>query len=242
MFICMCVCSVPHGGASPFIINMDRMPAVIRRNPVRTHTQHRHVPGKESSGITQLLQSWTHVNVHTQDCKQALSMKLRRSMESCSHFKHHLFINPLYEMHTHRQVTEILQILPSHSDDQPHSLFLFLPPSLFSPKSMKCFVTQRCISCNIHLKKQACLTLNEFSLTEFGANLVKRRLGTHARTVAHTSNPIILPWGEGFVSYRWNLTVIYGKGESHYTLGHTAKQSKVTGPKQGHKERLALPP
>lgn len=129
MFICMCVCSVPHGGASPFIINMDRMPAVIRRNPVRTHTQHRHVPGKESGGITQLLQSWTHVNVHTQDCKQALSMKLRRSMESCSHFKHHLFINPLYEMHTHRQVTEILQILPSHSDDQPHSLFSSHPPS-----------------------------------------------------------------------------------------------------------------
>lgn len=130
MFICMCVCSVPHGSASPFIISMDRMPAVIRRNPVRTHTQHRHVPGKESGGITQLLQMRTHVNVRMQDCKQALFMKLRWSVESCSHFKHHLFINPLCGMHTHTHadtVTEILQILPSRSDDQPHSNFL--PPT-----------------------------------------------------------------------------------------------------------------
>lgn len=103
MFICMYVCSVPHGSASPFIINMDRMPAVIRRNPVRTHTQHRHIPGKESGGITQLLQTWMHVNVHTQDCKQALFMKLRWPVESCSHFKHHLFINPPCGMHTQTQ-------------------------------------------------------------------------------------------------------------------------------------------
>lgn len=102
MFICMCVCSVSHGSASPFIINMDRMPAVIRRNPVRTHTRHRPVPGKEIGGITQLLQTWTHVNMHTQNCKQAPFMKLRWSVESCSHFKHHLFINPWCGMHTHR--------------------------------------------------------------------------------------------------------------------------------------------
>lgn len=135
----MCVCSVPHGSASPFIINMDRMPAVIRRNPVRTHTQHRHVPGKESGGITQLLQMRTHVNVCTQDCKQALFVKLRWSVESCSHFKHNLFINPLCGMHTHKDtVTEILQILPSRSDDQPHSNFL--PPTLpLSPEIDRVF-------------------------------------------------------------------------------------------------------
>lgn len=42
--------------------------------------------------------------------------------------------------------------------------------------------------------------------------------------------------GEGFVSYHWNLTVIYGEGESHYTLIHTATQSKVTGPNMGTKK------
>lgn len=57
MFMRVCVCSLPHGSSYPFIIDVDRMPAVIRRNPARTHTQHRHVPGKESGGITQLLQT-----------------------------------------------------------------------------------------------------------------------------------------------------------------------------------------
>lgn len=34
-------------------------------------------------------------------CKQALFMKWRWSTESCSHFKHHLFISPLWGTCTH---------------------------------------------------------------------------------------------------------------------------------------------
>lgn len=147
----------------------DRMPAVIRRDPVRTHTQHRHVPGKESGGITQLLQTWTHVTVRRQDCKQALFLKLRWSVESCSHFKHHLFINPPRGTHTHTQTYRHGDRNSADSSvtlQRSTSFPLPFPPNLPLsplPKSMECFVTQRCISCNIHLKKQARLTLNEFS-------------------------------------------------------------------------------
>jgi len=56
------------------------------------------------------------------------------------------------------------------------------------------------------------------------------------RVHTHTDNPIIQASGEGFVLYHWNLTVIYGEGESHYTPIHTATQSKVTGPNMGTKK------
>lgn len=132
----MCVYSVPHGSASPFIINMDRMPAVIRRNPVRTHTQHRHVPGKESSSITQLLQTWTHVNVTRRIVNKHFSWSWGGLWRAA------LISNIIYLLiprvgYTHTQtdtVTEILPILPSRSDDQPHSFFLFSPTLFLSPE------------------------------------------------------------------------------------------------------------
>jgi len=64
------------------------------------------------------------------------------------------------------------------------------------------------------------------------------KLSTHECKGAHTqiNNPIIQAWGESFVSYHWNLTVIYGERESHYTLIHTGTQSKVTGPNIGTKK------
>lgn len=56
-------------------------------------------------------------------------MKWRWSMESCSHFKHHLFIRPLCATSTFTHAAiEILQFIPSRTSDQTHSL----PPS--SPK------------------------------------------------------------------------------------------------------------
>ena len=55
-------------------------------------------------------------------------------------------------------------------------------------------------------------------------------------TLAHTNNPIIQASGGSFVLYQWNLTVIYGERESHYTLIHTVTQSKVTGPNMGTKK------
>lgn len=41
------------------------------------------------------------VSVCCWSCKQALLMKWRWSTESCSHFKHHLFISPPCGTHTH---------------------------------------------------------------------------------------------------------------------------------------------
>lgn len=57
----------------------------------------------------------------------------------------------------------------------------------------------------------------------------------------HTNIPIIQAPGEGFVLSHWNLTVIYGEGESHYTQIHTATQSKVTGSKMGTKKGYCSP-
>lgn len=63
----------------------------------------------------------------------------------------------------------------------------------------------------------------------------------HTHTYTHTNNPIIQASGKGFVWYHWNLTVIYGEGESHYTLIHTKTESKVTGPNMGTKKGYRFP-
>ena len=102
------------------------------------------------------------VYVCVRSCKQALLMKRRWSTESCSHFKHHLFISPLCGTNTHT-VTQsdrnsaVYSITHQRSTSFPHpslSAPSFSPSLLPSLKSMECFVTQCRVSCNIHLKKK----------------------------------------------------------------------------------------
>lgn len=203
------------------------------------------------------------VCVCVQNRKQALLTKWRWSTESCSRFKHHLFISPLRGTHTHTHAvtnvhaeTDILQFISSRTDNQPHSLILH-PPRPRSPSALPSFRIDG-VFCHPMLrfmqysskgrkKKLISHSMNfhKLSSAPIGKSRSTGLTHTHTNTLAttaHTNNPIIRAFGgEGFVfvpvesdSDLWRRAV---------TLHpiHTTTQSKVTGPNTGTKKRLLRP-
>lgn len=152
--MCMCIwLGLPSNAFHPFTIYMEAMQNLQCSLRLGTQTKkfkNCHVPQKEKINA---LCTWGCVC----SCKQALFMKQRWSVESCSHFKHHLFISPLCMTDVHRvtheqSVTEILQL---HQHTQAINLIPSTnTPLLSSFKLMECFVTQCCLLCNIHQKKK----------------------------------------------------------------------------------------
>lgn len=147
----------------------------------------------------------------------------------------------------------------TESDRKFHTLFHHAPainliptatslgPSLSIP-SLKSMVTQCCgVVCRIHLNIFILDSMNLHKLCSVltaksrATGLTHMHVLVHTHTYTHTNNPIIQASGKGFVWYHWNLTVIYGEGESHYTLIHTKTESKVTGPNMGTKKGYRFP-
>lgn len=182
MSVCVCF-GLPSNASHPFTLNMEGIQKVMWWRPEsgNTHLEaHRTDVFLEratvywSLPVAEQYVAWDCVFVSVWSCKQALLMKWRWSRESCSDFRHNLFIRPLCGTYTHSHTctrgdrkSAVYSITHQRSTSFPHPC-LSTPPSLNhcllpSLKSMECFVTQCCVSCNIHLKKKANLTLTEFS-------------------------------------------------------------------------------
>lgn len=176
----------------------------------RTHSN-RGVPGKEriqfSSVFRRFRRCRCSVHVCVWSCKQALLMKWGWSRESCSHFKHHLFITPLCARLTRRHKHMRWQKFCSLFHHAPAINLIPFPPPLSFLSSLKingvfchpklCFV-----------QYSSKVGEGEGALISYSMNfhkLHKALIGkwrtsclTHINTrmLTHTKNPIIKASGE----------------------------------------------
>lgn len=168
MCVCVCVCFGQHSNASnPFTINMGRMQGVIRR-PLSGNTHLDRTDMFLERRATVYYSALVTINVCECVCVCVIVNKhFSSSVDGL--WRAALISNIIYLLvpcmghthtHSHKHTwidrnSAVYSITHQRSTSFPHpslctpSFNPFLLPSL---KSMECFVTQCCVSCNIHLK------------------------------------------------------------------------------------------